>query len=152
MGWKQNQRRLAVASLRKAARGCGVPKHGQGGWGTVGNDAGRRAVQALADACAASSGPGPTKAAAQDSLRRFLATFFPQPTGPATTAASKAKARGKAKGKAQAKALRRAQADASGEDKQLSVAPAVGTDPPTGGSLGITLWAPRLAGGDPVQC
>ena len=35
---------------------------------------------------------------------------------------------------------------------QLSVAPAVGTDLPTGGSLGITVWAPRLAGGDPVQC
>ena len=52
MGWKHNQRRLAVGGLRKAARGCGVPKEGEGGWGTVGNDAGRRVVQALAEACA----------------------------------------------------------------------------------------------------
>ena len=75
MGWKQNQRRLAVAGLRKAARGCGLPRDGEGGWGTVGNDASRRVVQVLAEACAASSGPEPMKAVAKENLRRFLATF-----------------------------------------------------------------------------
>ena len=138
MGWRSEERERRVAALRKAARRCGVPRDGPGGWHVVHDRSKKASVEALAQACAASSAPESAKEEAKEAHQAFLATFPTAPADPAPKARAlplspsrrarsafalararagpkeKAKKAAKAKGKAKAKA--RAREDGTEEE------------------------------------
>ena len=156
MGWGKQERERRVAALRKAARQCGVPADGPGGWRAVKDTSKRSAVDALAAACAASSGPGAAKAKAKEAHEAYLETFTSAPADPApegralplspsrrsraafARARSGAGPKGKAKPAAKAKAKEKARAKAKvrAQEDRAAEAPDAGETPGGGAQEG----------------
>ena len=63
MGWANEERELAATALRRAAKRCGLSKEGPSGWGSVKRRSPKAHLKAVADWCAASSGPAGARAA-----------------------------------------------------------------------------------------